>query len=311
MATERAVATVVPLVPVAHGAGATVASDYWALTKPDVNLLIAVTSAVGFALGARLDVQPLPWFRLLHALAGTVLVSAGAAALNQWMEHRFDARMRRTARRPVASGRITPARARTFGTLLSLAGVAYLLATTGVIPALLATATLLAYLLLYTPAKRRTPLCTLIGAVPGAMPPLIGWAAARGRLDAEAWMLFAIVFLWQFPHFMAIAWMYRDDYERAGYRVLPAGEAGARFVSSQTLLPIVALVPVSLLPLVAGAASPLYGLGAVVLGLGFADRAARFAGRPSARAARPLLLASIVYLPLLFALLTALRSGDA
>jgi protoheme IX farnesyltransferase len=148
----------------------------------------------------------------------------------------------------------------------------------------------------------------LVGAVPGAMPPLIGWAAARGGLEAEAWMLFAIVFLWQFPHFMAIAWMYRDDYDRAGYRVLPAGEARLRFVTEQTLLPVVALVPVSLLPQVAGYASPLYGLGAVILGVGFADRAARFAQRASARAARQLLLASVVYLPLLFALLTALRS---
>jgi protoheme IX farnesyltransferase len=309
MATDRVVPTVAALVPRARPTGATVVFDYWALTKPDVTLLVAVTTAAGFCLGARTDLLPLPWFRLLQALVGTVLVAGGAAALNQWMERRFDARMRRTARRPVASGRITPGRARTFGALLSLAGVAYLLATTGVIPAVLASGTLLAYLLLYTPAKRRTPLCTLIGAVPGAMPPLIGWAAASGRLEAEAWMLFAIVFLWQFPHFMAIAWMYRDDYDRAGYRVLPAGEARLRFVTEQTLLAVVALVPVSLLPLVTGYASPLYGLGAVILGVGFADRAARFAQRATAPAARQLLLASVVYLPLLFALLTALRSG--
>lgn len=309
MASDRIAATLLPLVPRLRSTGATAPSDYWALTKPDVNLLIAVTTAAGFCLGARTGLSPLPWFRLLHALAGTVLVSGGAAALNQWMEHRFDARMRRTARRPVASGRITPGRARAFGTLLSLAGITYLLASTGVSAALLATVTLLTYLLLYTPAKRRTPLCTLIGAVPGAMPPLIGWAAARGRLDAEAWMLFAIVFLWQFPHFMAIAWMYRDDYDRAGYRVLPAGEARARFVAYQTLLAAVALVPVSLLPLVADNASPLYGLGAVIVGVGFADRAARFALRSCSRSARQLLLASIVYLPLLFALLTALGPG--
>ncbi|HEY8151521.1 MAG TPA: heme o synthase [Vicinamibacteria bacterium] len=311
MATDRAVATVVPFVPRARPNGATVVSDYWALTKPDVTLLVAITTAAGFCLGARMDLLPLPWFRFLHAMVGTVLVAGGAAALNQWMERGFDARMRRTSRRPVASGRITPGQARMFGTLLSLAGVAYLLATTGMIPASLAAGTLLVYLLLYTPAKRRTPLCTLIGAVPGAMPPLIGWAAARGRLDPEAWMLFAIVFLWQFPHFMAIAWMYRDDYDRAGYHVLPAGEARLRFVTEQTLLAVVALVPVSLLPLVAGYASPLYGLGAVILGVGFADRAARFALRASAPAARQLLLASVVYLPVLFALLTALRSGDA
>jgi|SRR6185436_9405878 len=305
MATDRIVASVGPLVPRARPTGATVASDYWALTKPDVNLLIAITTAGGFCLGARTDLSPLQGLRLLHALAGTVLVAGGAAALNQWMEHRFDARMRRTARRPVASGRITPGRARAFGTLLSFAGVAYLLASAGVIAALLATVTLLAYLLVYTPAKRRTPLCTLIGAVPGAMPPLIGWAAAAGRLDAEAWMLFAIVFLWQLPHFMAIAWMYRDDYDRAGYRVLPVGKARAQFVTNQTLLALVALVPVSLLPLVAGYTSALYCLGALILGLGFADCGARFACALSATTARQLLLASIVYLPLLFSLLIA------
>ena len=163
--------------------------------------------------------------------------------------------------------------------------------------------TLLTYLFVYTPLKQRSPHSTTVGAIPGAMPPLIGWAAARGRLDAEAWMLFAIVFLWQFPHFMAIAWMYRDDYDRAGYRVLPAGEARATFVAHQTLLAVVALVPVSLLPLVAGYASPLYGLGAVILGIGFADCAARFAARTSPSAARQLLLASIVYLPLVFTLM--------
>jgi len=303
MATEHLVAgTVVPVVARARREHSTM-SDYWALTKPDVNVLIAVTTATGFSLGARLDLLPFSWLQLAHTLAGTMLVASGAATLNQWMERQFDALMRRTARRPVAARRIEPDRARAFGILLSLAGVAYLLAAAGPLAALLATATLLAYLWLYTPAKRTTPLCTLIGAVPGAMPPLIGWAAARGRLDAEAWMLFAIVFLWQFPHFMAIAWMYRDDYDRAGYRVLPAGEARATFVAHQTLLAMVALVPVSLLPLVAGYASPLYGLGAVILGIFFADCGARFAQRTSPSAARQLLLASIVYLPLVFTLM--------
>jgi heme o synthase len=290
-------------VPRGHAARATVLADYWALTKPDVNLLIAVTTAAAFALGSRAALSALPWWRLFHTLAGTVLVASGAATLNQWMERHFDARMRRTARRPVAAGRIAPRRARWFGTLLSLGGVAYLLAATGLLAAVLATVTLLAYLWLYTPAKRRTPLCTLIGAVPGAMPPLIGWAAARGHLDPEAWMLFAVLFLWQFPHFMAIAWMYRDDYDRAGYRVLPAGEAREAFVTNQTLLAVVALVPASVLPVVTGYASPLYGLGAVILGVGFADCAARFAVRPAASAARQLLLASIAYLPLVFALM--------
>jgi len=303
MATDRILATVVPLVPRARSTRFSVLSDYWSLTKPDVNVLIAITTAAGYCLGSRADLSPLSWLRLVHTLMGTVLVASGAATLNQWIERELDARMRRTARRPVASGRVEPGRARTLGILLSLAGIAYLLAVTGPLAALLATLTLLGYLLLYTPAKRRTPLCTLIGAVPGAMPPLIGWAAARGGLDPEAWMLFALVFLWQFPHFMAIAWMYRDDYDRAGYRVLPAGEAREAFVSNQTLRAVVALVPASLLPVVAGYASPLYGLGAVILGIGFADCAARFALRPSASAARQLLLASVVYLPLLFTLM--------
>ena len=303
MAADRILATLVPLFPRARAARFTVLSDYWALTKPDVNVLIGVTTAAAFALGSCAALSDLPWWRLFHTLAGTVLVASGAATLNQWMERRFDARMRRTARRPVADGRIAPGQARRFGTLLSLGGLSYLLAATGLPAAALAAFTLLAYLGLYTPAKRRTPLCTLIGAVPGAMPPLIGWAAACGRLDPEAWMLFAIVFLWQFPHFMAIAWMYRDDYDRAGYRVLPAGEARKAFVTNQTLLPVVALVPASLLPVVSGYASPLYGLGAMILAIGFADSAARFVLQPAAPAARQLLLASIVYLPLVFALL--------
>jgi protoheme IX farnesyltransferase len=312
MATDRAFATVVPVVTHVRATRFTVLSDYWTLTKPDVNVLIAVTTAAAFALGSRATASPLPWWRLLNALAGTVLVASGAAALNQWMERPFDARMRRTARRPVAAGRIAPGQARQFGALLSLGGVAYLLAATGPLAAVLATVTLLTYLGLYTPAKRRTPLCTLIGAVPGAMPPLIGWAAARGHLDPEAWMLFAVLFFWQLPHFMAIAWMYRDDYDRAGYHVLPAGEAREAFVTKQTLLAVLALVPASLLPVVTGHTSPFYCLGALILGLGFAEYAARFAVRPASSAARQLLLASIAYLPLLFALmlLPGLRSAS-
>jgi protoheme IX farnesyltransferase len=249
--------------------------------------------------------------RLLHTLAGTFFVASGAAALNQWMERRFDARMRRTARRPVAAGRIEPVRALAFGTLASLAGGADLLLAVGPLPSLLALGTLLSYLLLYTPLKRVTPLCTLIGAVPGAIPPVIGWAAARGRLDPEAWVLFATVFLWQFPHFMAIAWMYRDDYDRAGYLVLPPGETRARFVVLQTLLPLLALILASVLPALVGQAGRSYGIGALVLSLGFFHSGVRFALRGSGTAARQLLLASIVYLPLLFVLmvLTAPQPG--
>src|SRR5262245_3158420 len=232
MTTERTFTeSAVPLVRPRLGVRPTALSDHWAMTKPDVNLLIAITTATAFCLAARAGGAPFPWVRLLHTLAGTMLVASGAAVLNQWMERHFDALMRRTARRPVAAGRIQPGRALALGTLASLAGLAYLAGAVGWLPSLLALATLLAYLFLYTPAKRRTPLCTLIGAIPGAIPPLIGWAAARGRLDAGAWLLYAIVFLWQFPHFMAIAWMYRDDYDRAGYLVLPRGVAQSRLVA--------------------------------------------------------------------------------
>jgi protoheme IX farnesyltransferase len=278
-------------------------ADFWAMTKPEVNFLIAVTTGAAFSIASPSALPQLAWLALVNTLVGTVLVASGAATLNQWMERDFDARMRRTARRPISAGRIEPDRALRAGALLSLAGTAYLAFAVGTLPSLLAALTLLGYLFLYTPSKRITPLCTLIGAVPGAMPPLIGWAAARGRLDSEAWMLFAIVFLWQFPHFMAIAWMYRDDYDRAGFHVLPPGEAREHFVMDQTVSTSLLLALASVLPLVAGHARPVYGLGAVVLGGAFFDCATRFALTPSNSGARRLLLASIVYLPLQFALM--------
>jgi heme o synthase len=281
----------------------TALSDYWSVTKPDVNLLIAITTAAAFFIGSPPALSAFPWILLLHTLIGTVLVASGAATLNQWMEYQFDARMRRTARRPVAAGRIDPVSALKFGTMLSLAGTAYLVVATGLLAALLAAVTLLGYLFLYTPLKRRTPLCTVIGAFPGAVPPLIGWAAARGSLDSEAWVLYAIVFLWQFPHFMAIAWMYRDDYERAGYLVLPRGPARARFVTLQTLLPLLALLPLSLFPVLAGEPSMFYVIGAASLGLCFLWYGVRLTLRRSGSAARQLLLASIIYLPSLFVLM--------
>jgi len=281
--------------------------DFLAMTKPEVNLLVAITTAAAFALGASAAHVPLfPWMRFFGTLAGTLFVASGAAALNQWMERDFDARMHRTARRPVAAGRVDPSMALALGALLSLTGMAILLGASGRLPSLLAAATLLGYLLLYTPSKRRTPLCTAIGAIPGAVPPLIGWAAARGRLDPEAWILFSILFLWQFPHFMAIAWMYRDDYDRAGYAVLPRGDGREQFVALQTMLPLLALGIASLLPVAPGRGAA-YALGAVVLGLGFLARGAQFALRRSAPAARALLSASILYLPLLFGLMLLAR----
>ena len=279
-------------------------SEYWALTKPDVNLLIAITVAVAFCSAAPPSHSSFPWTALLNVVFGTMLVAAGAAALNQWMERRFDAQMRRTGRRPIAAGRVEPGRALAFGTLVSLAGTAYLVVTSGMLAALLAAITLASYLLVYTPLKRRTPLCMMIGAIPGAMPPLIGWAAARGALSAEAWLLFAIVFLWQFPHFMAIAWMYRDDYDRAGYKVLPRGRARVPVVILQTLLPLIALVFVSLLPALTGGAGVLRTGGILLAGLGFLTGGLQFVSRRSGSSARRLLFASILYLPLVFLLLS-------
>ena len=278
-------------------------ADYWALTKPEVNFLILITTFAGFYLAREAGWRDFPFWLSINALLGTLLVASGTGTLNQYIERRFDAQMRRTARRPLAAGRLKPAAVLWFGLALSVVGSLYLVAAVNILASLLTIATLLAYLFFYTPLKRKTPLCTLVGAFPGAMPPLIGWAAASGKLDFQAWTLYAILFLWQFPHFMAIAWMYREDYARAGYLVLPPdGSARARSVKLQTVLPLLALVPLSLLPGLMGEAK-LYFIGALLLGAGFVLCAAQFALRRSNSAARRLLAASIIYLPALFVLM--------
>jgi heme o synthase len=305
MATEPILAALeVTEVPRRHGlARSSVLSAYWSLTKPEVNFLIAITAAAGFWMGAPASFAHFPWASLLHTLVGTVLVASGAATLNQLIELRFDAQMRRTARRPLVSGRIERSHALWFGISLSVIGAIYLAVTTNVLASLLSILTLLGYLFLYTPLKRKTPLCTLIGALPGATPPLIGWAAACGRLDGNAWLLFAIVFLWQFPHFMAIAWIYREDYARAGYFVLPGRKLKDRFVAWQTSVPSLALLAVALGPPIRGESGIFYFAGALVLGGVFLYYGARFALQMSTVSARQLLFASILYLPLLFVLL--------
>jgi heme o synthase len=280
-----------------------VLSDYWSLTKPEVNFLIAITVAAGFWMAAPASFAHFPWTSLVNTLIGTVLVASGAATLNQLIESRFDAQMRRTARRPLVSRRIEPFHALCFGIALSVIGAMYLDVTTDALASLLSILTLLAYLFLYTPLKRKTPLCTLIGAFPGAAPPLIGWAAAAGRLDTNAWLLFAIVFLWQFPHFMSIAWIYREDYARAGYFVLPAGRVRERVVAWQSSLPALALLGVALIPAIRGESGIIYLAGALVLGSVFLYYSARFAFQKSVVAARQLLFASILYLPVMFVLL--------
>jgi len=278
-----------------------VLGDYWALTKPEVNFLIAITTFAGFYLAS--PIQPFPFMLLIHTLLGTLLVAGGTGTLNQYIERHFDAQMRRTARRPLASGRIEASRALWFGISLALAGTVYLAVAAGGLSCLLAAVTLLSYLFLYTPLKRRTPLCVLVGAFPGAMPPLIGWAAARGRLDPEAWVLYAMLFLWQFPHFMSIAWMYREDYSRASYLVLPDGELRDRFVVWQTLVPSLALIGVSMFPTIIGQSGLVYSFFALLFGSVFFYYSGRFAFRKSNVAARQLLAASIVYLPASFILM--------
>jgi len=285
----------------------TVFSDYWALTKPEVNFLIVITTFAGFYLARAGGWRDFPCWLSMNALLGTLLVASGTGTLNQYLERNFDAQMRRTSRRPLAGGRLKPAAVLWFGLALSVVGSVYLAVAVNVLASLLAMATLLSYLFVYTPLKRKTPLCTLVVAFPGAMPPLIGWAAASGKLNFEAWTLYAMLFLWQFPHFMAIAWMYREDYARAGYLVLPPDDSvRARLVNLQTVLPLLALVPLSLLPGLMGEAI-FYLIVALLLDAGFLYYAAHFVLRRSNSGARRLLAATIIYLPALFVVMMLAR----
>ena len=275
-------------------------SDYWALTKPEVNVLVLASTLAGFYLGSR---GPLSGLRLAHTLLGTLLVASGTATLNQFIEREYDARMRRTANRPLPAGRLAPSWALGFGVLLSAAGALDLALAVNALSSLLALLTLGSYLAFYTPLKRRTPLCTLVGAFPGAMPPLIGWAAARASLSREAWVLYAVLFLWQFPHFLGIAWMYREDYARAGYIMLPPKDVEGRFTGREIFAFTLLLLPVSLMPVLLGQAGVVYLVGATLVGLAFLLCGARLAHARSNELARRLVLASVIYLPLLFALM--------
>jgi len=274
--------------------------DYWVLTKPEVNFLVLISTLVGFYAGAR---GPLDGIRLFHTLLGTLLVASGTATLNQFMERDADALMRRTLNRPLPAGRMAAWNALGFGLLLSVGGGLYLLVAVNALTSFLALATLASYLLLYTPLKRKTPWCTFIGAFPGAMPPLIGWAGVNGSLRKEAWVLYAILFLWQFPHFLAIAWMYRDDYARAGLQMLPRGDGDGRTTFRQILAYSLLLLPISLLPTWLGQAGIIYLVGAFVLGLMYIHSGARLAAGKTNVLARRLVLASIIYLPLVLALM--------
>jgi protoheme IX farnesyltransferase len=271
--------------------------DYLALTKPRLNVLVVATSAAGYYLGAFGPIDPAA---MAQAVCGTALVAGGAAVLNQLYERDTDALMRRTRTRPLPAGRVTPADARMFGLLLSIAGLALLTVRANAIAAALALGTLLVYLVVYTPMKRRTPVATLVGAIPGALPALIGWTASRGRVDAGGAALFAIVFLWQIPHFMAIAWLYREDYGNAGFPMLPVIDPQGRRAGRHAVWYAAALLPVSLLPAFVGIAGSIYLGVAAALGVALVALSARFARTRSDGAARALFLGSITYLPLLW-----------
>ena len=271
--------------------------DFLTLTKPRLNLLVLLTTLGGLYLASPSGV---PLLLLVHTLIGTALVAGGAAALNQVWERHTDGRMRRTSGRPLPRRRLSVGESTWFGVALSAVGLAELAIGANVTAALVAAFTSISYVLIYTPLKIRTSLATLVGAVPGALPPVIGWAAASGRITMPALVLFGIVFFWQMPHFLAIAWMYRDDYARAGIPLLPVLEPDGRRTGHQALLYAAALWPVSLLPAVVGLAGATYSIVATCLGFAFIGLAARFARDRSHANARRLFLFSLVYLTLLW-----------
>ena len=288
-----------------HEAATTVAESsrpalYLALTKPDVSFLVVMTTVAGYAMGTR---GPLDWLRMAHTVFGTTLIAAGTSALNHYFERDTDALMRRTMSRPLPSGQLSPREAFWFALSLLGFGTAYLALATNALATFLGVATSVLYLCAYTPPKRRTTLATFIGAFPGAVPPLIGWAAARGSLGIEAWFLYAVLFLWQFPHFDAIAWVYREDYKRAGIRMVPVVDPEGTRTFREILTTAVLLVPVSLLPAVTGLAGARYFFGAVVLGIMLVEVCLWAAASKTNFRAKWLMHATVLHLPVLLGLL--------
>ena len=275
---------------------------YFELAKPRVTFLVVMTTAASFYLASQ---GSLNLVLLLHTLVGTTMLAAGTAALNQFIEREADAKMQRTWGRPLPSGRLSAGSARTLGLILVWGGVLYLGLAANVLAALLGLVTSIVYLGMYTPLKKRTTLCTAVGAFTGAVPPLIGWAAARGELDFRAWALFAILFVWQFPHFLSISWIYREDYERGGFRMLPVIDRDGRKTAQQIVAYSLALLPLSLVPWLSELAGSLYLGGALSLGLAFLWISRGTTGSPSTRSARRVFRASVLYLPLLLALMVA------
>ena len=273
------------------------AADFIELVKPRLVLMILVTTAAGFYIGSH---TPVNWFQCLHTLIGAGLTAAGVLGLNQYLERDIDAQMKRTQDRPVPGGRMSPLVALLFGVILTGSGMLYLTFIVNPLSGLVISLIVASYLFLYTPLKRKTSLCTLIGAVPGALPPVVGWAAARGTVTAEAWVLFAILFLWQLPHSLAIAYIYREDYAKAGLRLLPVIHPDGASTRRQIVMNCVALLAIGLLPALLSIAGGIYFLIALLSGLAFLAFGIYLGVARSVQAARYLLYASLLYLPIIF-----------
>lgn len=276
------------------------ANAYIALTKPDVSFLVLMTTAAGYYMGAR---GPLNWLHMSHVIFGTLLIAGGTAALNHYVERESDRYMRRTASRPLPSGVLRPGRALAFGVVLAIAGAIDLYFAAGALASGLGVLTCLSYLLAYTPLKKRTVRATFVGAFPGAVPPMIGWVAATGSLDRGAWLLFGILFLWQFPHFYAISWMYREDYARAGIMMLPVVDREGTRTFRQIILYAAALVGVSLLPAVLGLAGIVYFFGALVVCTALLQVCLWAASNKTNVRAKWLMHATVLHIPLLLGLM--------
>jgi protoheme IX farnesyltransferase len=289
--------------------------DYIELTKPRITWLILMSTGIGYFFGLPAAATWLEFLKsihpllLFHTILGTALIASGTAALNQWYEREGDLKMRRTAGRPLPSGRLAAGPALVFGMALSLAGFLELCLGVNLLSGLIGAFTLASYLFVYTPMKPRTWWSTTVGAIPGAMPPMIGYAAAAGVITREAWVLFAILFIWQFPHFYAIAWMYKEDYRRAGIRMLPVVEPDCRSTARQIVIYGAALIPVSLIPGMLGMSGPIYLAGALLLGLWFLYSGVRVALERSIVRARAVLIASVLYLPAIYGLMLLDRPG--
>jgi heme o synthase len=273
---------------------------YADLFKARLTFLVLLTTLVGFYVGS---VGPVNYLLMLHAVLGTALMASGASALNQLWEREYDSRMLRTQDRPLPSGRMQPQTVLLVGCVAALGGLLYLAVAVNLLTGLIGACSLLTYIFVYTPLKRVTWLNTAVGAIPGGLPPLMGWTAARGRLSADGWALFAILAIWQLPHFMAIAWMYRDEYARAGFKMLPVVEPDGRRTGRQAVSHTLALLPVSLCPSLVGLTGPIYFVGALLLGLVFIWSAVQFSRDLTVSRARHLFFVSILYLPLLLGLM--------